>query len=131
MRRVRIVAGGALCVAICVFAIACATGTSTTDVGAGDDASEDLSRKEVTPVPPDPPPPPAPGGDSGGDSPSGSDGGCSGPVVINEVQTAGNAGASDEFIELYNPNACAVSLANWNLYYHAAAGGAGNGTLIH
>ncbi len=104
MRRVRIIGGGA--VSFAVLVIACATGTSTTDLGAGDDAGEDLTRKEVTPVPPDPPPPPPPAGDSGDDS---SSGGCTTKVVINEVQTRG-ASASDEFVEIYNPNSCAVTL---------------------
>jgi len=133
VRRVRIFAGGALCVAICAFAIACATGTSSTDVGAGDDASDDLSRKEVTPAPPDPPPPP--GSDSGGDSPSGDDGGggCTTKVVVNELQVAGGGGASDEFIELFNPNTCSVSLASWNLYYRSStdAPATGGGVLVH
>jgi hypothetical protein len=133
VHRVRFGGGGALFVATCIVAFACANGASPTDLSSTDDGGlDDITRKEVTPVPPDPPPAPPPNGDSGGgDSPTGGDAGCAGKIVLNEVQTAGTGGASDEFIELFNPNSCAIPLANWNLYYHAAAGGAGNGTLIH
>lgn len=50
--------------------------------------------------------------------------GCSAAqhVVVNEVQTQGPGGASDEFIELYNPCAVAVDINTWSLVYRAAAG---------
>jgi hypothetical protein len=43
-------------------------------------------------------------------------------VVINEVQTGGNGGATDEFIELYSPCGVDVSLDGWVLEYESAAG---------
>ncbi len=41
---------------------------------------------------------------------------------VNEVQTAGAGGASDEFVELYNPCADAVALTGYALVYRSAAG---------
>ena len=49
---------------------------------------------------------------------------CTKKVVINELRTDG-ATASDEFVELYNPSACAVALAGWSLKYESKAGSAG------
>lgn len=46
---------------------------------------------------------------------------CTGPV-INEVQTGGAGGASDEWVELYNPCSQAVTLSGWTLKYRAATG---------
>ncbi len=40
-------------------------------------------------------------------------------VVISELAAAGPNGALDEFIELYNPTAAAVSLSGWTLWYHS------------
>jgi Lamin Tail Domain len=40
----------------------------------------------------------------------------------------GPGGATDEFVELYNPNSCAVSLAGWKLAYKSSAGN-GNAVL--
>ncbi len=127
----RAVASGALLVA--AFVIACANGAAPTDVvGDNDSGYLDVTRKEVEPVPPGddqstpPPPPPPPPMDDGGDD----GGGGTGAVVINEVQTGG-ATASEEFIELYNPGTASVALSGWNLYYHAAGGGVGNGTTVH
>ncbi|HZS41366.1 MAG TPA: lamin tail domain-containing protein, partial [Polyangia bacterium] len=42
--------------------------------------------------------------------------------LINEVQTAGANGASDEFVELYNPCAAAIDLGGWRLVHRSAAG---------
>jgi hypothetical protein len=42
-------------------------------------------------------------------------------IVINELQTGGAAGASDEWIELYNPCSSTVDLSNWRLMYMASA----------
>ncbi len=68
--------------------------------------------------------------DSGGSTGNGKDSGttqmgtdsgpCAGEVVINEVQTAGGS-ASDEFVELYNPAACALSLNKFSLNYSSAS----------
>jgi hypothetical protein len=41
-------------------------------------------------------------------------------VLLSEVSAAGAGGASDEFIELYNPSTQAMSLAGWVLQYAAA-----------
>lgn len=43
-------------------------------------------------------------------------------LVISQVQVSGPAGASDEFIELYNPSAQLVNLAGWSLQYKTATG---------
>jgi len=45
---------------------------------------------------------------------------------INELQTAGTSAATDEFIELFNPCAAAVSLAGGKLVYRAYASGGDN-----
>lgn len=42
-------------------------------------------------------------------------------LLISELAAAGPGGADDEFVELYNPSAQAVSLAGWVLQYHAAS----------
>lgn len=39
--------------------------------------------------------------------------------VINEFQTGGSAGGSDEFIEIYNPCTTDISVANWTLDYRS------------
>jgi hypothetical protein len=49
--------------------------------------------------------------DSGGDA-----GGCTGAIVINEVQTEGTD-ANHEFVEIYNPTPCDVSLEGYTLKY--------------
>lgn len=53
---------------------------------------------------------------------------CTGNVVINELMTRGPGGAGEEFVELYNPNTCAVSLGGWKLGYRSKTG-TGNGVL--
>ena len=40
-------------------------------------------------------------------------------IVIGEVQTRGSAGATDEFVELYNLSANAVDISGYKLYYRA------------
>lgn len=66
-----------------------------------------------------------PTGDAGGRSDGGkTDGassggpGCTGKVVINELQANG-ASSNAEFIELFNPNDCTVELAGWELRYRS------------
>src|SRR5262249_22657367 len=52
-------------------------------------------------------------------------GGDAGPAchaLINELQTAGNAGATDEFIELYNPCPGALDFTDVKLVYRSSAG---------
>ncbi len=48
--------------------------------------------------------------------------GCTGHLVINEVKVAGTSSVDDEFIEIFNPCATSVSLANWTLAHLAATG---------
>jgi hypothetical protein len=43
-------------------------------------------------------------------------------IVINEIQTAGNAGAMDEFVEIYSGCDADVNLSGYSLVYEAAAG---------
>jgi hypothetical protein len=57
---------------------------------------------------------PSPAQDSGGDA------GCGPLPIINEVQTGIVGGATNEFVELYNPGNCAVSLTGWTLRYASA-----------
>jgi Lamin Tail Domain len=47
-------------------------------------------------------------------------GGCT--LTLNEVQTGGNAGAQDEFIELYNSCASARALSGYKIVYRSASG---------
>ncbi len=105
-----------------VVTIACANGTNPIDLddeGGIGDASRDLA---VIPLPGrDSATPPGDGGqDTGTDAPlpTGTH------VVINEIQTAGS-GANSELVELYNPTGSTVSLANWEVRYASAGGGAG------
>ncbi len=43
-------------------------------------------------------------------------------IKINELQTGGNAGPEDEFVELYNPCGNDVALGGWQLDYRSAMG---------
>jgi len=43
-------------------------------------------------------------------------------LAINEVQTAGSSGATDEFVEIYNPGTNAVDMSGWRLMYRSATG---------
>src|SRR5437016_1930513 len=55
--------------------------------------------------------------------------GCGlGQVVVNEVQTSGSGGATDEWIELYNPCATMVNLAGSKLTYRSATNATLNDT---
>ncbi|MCC6899508.1 MAG: lamin tail domain-containing protein [Polyangiaceae bacterium] len=66
------------------------------------------------------------GGTGGAGGTGGSTGGTGGStcanVVVNEVATEGPAGATDEFVELYNGGTCAQSLSTWSLKYSSASG---------
>lgn len=108
--------------------VACATGTDggvILDDDAGGIVGVDGSQRDVTVVPgkdsgmPDDDSGPIPGDDSGV---------CGKKVVINELQTRSAAGAADEFVEIYNPNTCAVAIGSWKVAYKSSAGN-GNGVL--
>lgn len=111
-----IVAGGLLC-------FACAKGDNSIVIDGDDEAgitAEGGSKIDrATPV--------DDGGSSSGTSgtsgSSGSSGdsgtsGCTGKVVINELSTRG-ATQAEIFIELYNPNACAIPLGGYRLSYRS------------
>jgi hypothetical protein len=90
------------------------TGAQTNDdsgpapqVDAGTDA-KDAGRDVVAPV-------------DTGIADAGIDAPACGKIVINELMSQG-ASASDEFVELYNPNACTVALNGYKLNYSSAAG---------
>lgn len=86
-----------------------ATGTVPPAEGGVDASVKDTSTPPAdVSAPPDTSPPP----DAGG---------CTGKLVINEVQTEGTA-ANQEFVEIYNPTACDVVLEGWALKYSAASG---------
>lgn len=44
------------------------------------------------------------------------------PILISELQTGGAQDATEEFVELYNPNATTVNITGWLLQYRAASG---------
>ena len=46
-----------------------------------------------------------------------------GNILVNEVQADGADGA-DEFVELYNPTPCPISVAGWTLKYSSASASA-------
>jgi len=119
-----------------VAAAACAQGQGDIDLGGGGSVTDPDggSASDGARVP---------GRDAGGgdDEPDGSvpDGsksedcpppsGCTGKVVISELMARGPSGAGDEFVELYNPNTCAVPLGGWKLAYKSKTG-TGN-TVLH
>ena len=41
-------------------------------------------------------------------------------LVISEIQTSGDGGAEDEFIEIYNPTDSAISIETWSIQYKPA-----------
>src|SRR5581483_11126827 len=49
-------------------------------------------------------------------------------VVVNEVQTSGSGGATDEWVELYNPCATVVNLAGCKVAYRSATNATPNDT---
>jgi hypothetical protein len=51
---------------------------------------------------------------------SGNVGGCG--LKINELQTAGSAGLTDEFVEIYNSCATSIPVSGYQLVYHSASG---------
>lgn len=56
---------------------------------------------------------------------------CADVLLISQVQTRGDNGASDEFVELYNPTDVAVTFdASWTLLARNAAGTCTSNTLV-
>lgn len=136
MRRLGSTWGGGLVAALGVAtAMACAEGADETGYGlgvapdAGDDGSVSLgdgaasSSSSGTSGKP---------GDGGGSSTSTSSSGgneCTGKLVINEMMAAGASKPNEEFIELYSPNDCDVSLAGFSIKYKPSSG-TGTGTEL-
>ncbi len=64
--------------------------------------------------------------DGGATEPDGGDTeepvGCTDKIVINEVMPAGSS--NEEFIELYNPNDCPVSVGKWKVLYRSKSNSA-------
>ncbi len=53
---------------------------------------------------------------------AGSDAGCVGRVVVNEVRCESASSPLDQFVELYNPTSCPVSLSGYRVAYREAHG---------
>lgn len=121
----RALCGVSISAALGIFS-ACAQGQDGIDIGGGTGPVNDGGAEGGARLP---------GTDGGGSSSgdpdtdpgdgedSGPGPGCTGKVVINELQCDGPGGA--EFIELYNPSSCAVSLSGWKLPYRASSGNSG------
>lgn len=110
------------------IAVACAQGEDGIDLGTGADPDAGTEGGARLPTSDS-------GGGSSGTNPDPKDDGgtdpepgCTGKVVINELMPRGSKGATEEFIELYNPNSCAISLGGWKLPYRSNTGG-GNAVL--
>jgi hypothetical protein len=43
-------------------------------------------------------------------------------ILITEIQTGGTTDATEEFVEIYNPNEDPINIAGWQLQYRAASG---------
>jgi|GEM_PF-4828025 len=107
---------------------ACATGSSFLDLEpvaeGGVDAEASVADSTVLP-------PKDSGGaeDTGGGETDSGGGSCTTKVVVNELKVEG-PGPNDEFVELYNPNTCAVALAGWAIVYQSSAGGQGGAGYV-
>ena len=88
-------------------------GAPTTTASAADGSRLDATDKDASVPPADVVAPPI---DSGADT-----GACNGKLVINEIQTEGTA-ADHEYVEIYNPNTCDISLEGWMLKYSSGNG---------
>ncbi len=117
---------GGWLVAFVATGLACAKGADENDYGLGPETADGGDASASLPE----------GGSSSGasGSSSGSSGdggstsggvGCDGRIAINEVLVGGASNANEEFVELYNPNACEVSLAGWTLEYKSKSGNSG------
>lgn len=127
MMWLRALCGVGLSAATSIAVAACAQGQDGIDLGSGAADPDGGSGADGARVPSRD----GGGSDDSGKSTddSGGGSGCTGKVVINELMTRGTAGATQEFVELYNPGSCAVSLGGWKLAYKSKAG-AGN-TVLH
>jgi hypothetical protein len=55
--------------------------------------------------------------------PDASDAGCSpAAILLNEVQTSGAGGAEDEWVEIFNPQSCAIDISGWVLKHTSGTG---------
>lgn len=119
MTWLRALCGVGLSAVTSIAAAACAQGQDGIDLGSGGvtdpDGGSEADGARI------------PSRDGGGGGPddsgtpkddSGGGPGCTGKVVINELQANGPSNA--EFIELFNPNSCAVSLSGWKLLYRSS-----------
>jgi hypothetical protein len=59
------------------------------------------------------------GASSTGGSAGTAGGDCADHLVISEVRTRGDAGATDDFVEVFNPTSATVELAGWKLLSRA------------
>lgn len=109
-------AGVGSAAALSILALACARGQDGIDPGEGAGDTDPDGGGNVR----------LPTRDGGGSSDGGdiakpddssAGPGCTGKVVLNELQCDGPGGA--EFVELFNPNDCAVSLGGWTVLYRS------------
>ena len=123
--------GVGLSAASSIAVLGCAQGQDGIDLGSGSVTDPDGgSGPDGSRIPP---------GDGGGradgsDPPDGSKpddcpkpSGCTEKLVINELQVNGPSNA--EFVELYNPNDCQVSLSGWKLLYRSSGDNPGGAPL--
>lgn len=118
MRLVRSWLGGGTSAAIMTLVmVACAKGTGSGVIDNGEGVGD--AARDVFVIPDDSSVPDGSKSDGAVDAPL--DSSPAGThVVINEIQTD-----VTELVELYNPTSSTVSLANWEIRYASAGGGAG------
>jgi hypothetical protein len=133
MRRLGSTWGGGLVAALGVAtAMACAQSPDESGYGlggapdAGNDGSVSLGDGAASTSSSGTSGKPSDGGGSSGTS-GGNE--CTGKLVINEMMAAGASKPNEEFIELYSPNDCDVSLASFSIKYKPSSG-AGTGTEL-
>lgn len=115
------ITGGALATAVFTVAVAaCAEGSAFIDPDeAGFDAEAGAPDGSVIPSKDSGTTPTDSGPDSEDDS-----GSCTKKVVLNEIRSDGTTG-SDELVEIYNPNTCAVPMGGWKIAYRSSGDGLG------
>jgi Lamin Tail Domain len=121
MRLVRSRLGGGLAIAtvpiMAIALIACAKGADPIDLGDGAIVDDAGPGRDVVVIP---------DRDSGtgkdtGPGPEKEAGPCDGKVVINELMVDGTS----EWVEIYNPSTCAVTVGGWRIAYRSKDDGAG------